>query len=197
MEDNDLSQSELPTAWAVIENFVTEVRKRKADSGKDPGIGDVAEIVTLRLKEKWSGKRIPTFSHQGIKSKVEKLYKQYRLLVREENLKRKSSLLAQRIAKFKTGAQSLFDISRCKCTKECLCVPALSKTQRLILNELRKPHDTETQTTEEENDEVVRCGSSDSIQDPAFIPTSPEKESAREQRSPRKSLPNFAMACDR
>ena len=196
LEDCDLSSDCLPSKWSVLEYFASVLQKKKEIVGYDPAISDVAEEVVCKLEQKWAAKGFPTISHQRIKCKVEAIYREYRLLVRANQMKRKSSKVPGRISKFKAETQKFFDIAVCKCQRECMCINPLSRKQHFYLQDIRKPGCYEVEEDKDANTDELDAAISDV--DPAYIPAGKEDEDPdRTERVPRKSLNYFAMACDR
>lgn len=97
-------------------------------------VSDTSKEVSELVMRLWKLSSLPTIPHRTITTKIKAYHDKYRNLMKPYKERCNIESYKQRIQLFKDDAQSLFDISLCKCSKfdECSCkkqtkVPVLER----------------------------------------------------------------------
>lgn len=101
---------------------------------------------------------------------------------------------------FLQDAETFFDICPCKCRKICSCTARLNETLVSYLNKRRGIEDNEEHSNPDYHTNDKNSHDDNDPTDPTYKPDEDgetEEDNFTRQRHPRKSLPNFALACDR
>ena len=119
----NLTEMNMPTYRDVMKHY-TYVRlehSNKMNSKEQPSVTEVASIVAKKLEAIWQKASIPTVSRTRIVQQVKNYHDKHRNLLKPYRTRKNNVKYKARIAKFQHEAESLFDISACKCKEEAVC----------------------------------------------------------------------------
>lgn len=119
-----LPVSQLPTYNAVMKYYLfIKYELKLSKTTKEPTVHDISQRLATEILDIWQKASLPTVSFKRVLQLIRSYHDKYRCLLKPYQGRQTNEKYQEKINKFVTESQRLFDVCSCKCKviSECDC----------------------------------------------------------------------------